>query len=86
MAKCGVGLVEVTPAMKDELGNVGIPKSRLRGRVLLDFRHWYLGKYVTGSYLSQYYFITTREESAKVKRAAQNWERRTGRSIESLYK
>jgi hypothetical protein len=85
MAKCGINLVEVTPALKEELQKAGIAKARLRGRVLLEFEHLFLGKYVAGSYMSQYYLITAREETPKVRQAVRAWEQRTGRKIETLY-
>ena len=85
MAKCGINLVEVPPALKEELQKAGIAKARLRGTVLLEFKHMYLGKYVAGSYTTQYYPITAREETPKVRQAVRNWEQRTGRRIETLY-
>ncbi len=85
MAKRGINLVEVTPTLKEELQKAGIAKARLRGTVLLEFKHLYLGKYVAGSYTTQYYPITTREETPKVRQAVRNWEQRTGRRIETLY-
>ena len=85
MAKCGINLIEATPALKEELQKAGISKARLRGKVLLEFEHLFLGKYVAGSYMSQYYPITAREETPKVRQAVRAWEQRTGRKIETLY-
>ena len=85
MAKRGINLVGVTPALKEELQKAGIAKARLRGEVLLEFRHLFLGKYVAGSYTTQYYPLTTREETPKVRQAVRAWEQRTGRRIETLY-
>lgn len=85
MTKCGINLVEATPALKEELQKAGISKARLRGTVLLEFKHLYLGKYASGSYTTQYYPITAREEAPMVRQAVRNWEQRTGRRIETLY-
>jgi len=50
-----------------------------------EFRHLFLGKYVPGSYTTQYYPLTGREETPKVRQAVRTWEQRTGQKIETLY-
>jgi len=41
--------------------------------------------HVPGSYTTQYYPLTGREETPKVRQAVRTWEQRTGQKIETLY-